>query len=213
LDKNKFLEDLAEVYEFLNAQKTNINKLISYLENNEIDKLTIIDEFANTLGLELDNDLRFALVTRLVSLRDDSLVQVLKKQNKNDEEIIELQEKAYGFVRDFWQERHKTLVDYIKNNNLLTPFYQEVFQGVYNVGVKMSVWQSSWTAHIINGVNKDLMNQFDGDLAKVCEYLENNGLYDIGHNEMIADRYAASIDPARPEGSVTLTTNLRKNRG
>ncbi|WP_419671606.1 hypothetical protein [Aliarcobacter butzleri] len=43
----------------------------------------------------MNSDLRFALVTRLVNLRDDSLVQVLKKLEKNEKEIIELQEKAY----------------------------------------------------------------------------------------------------------------------
>lgn len=194
MDKNKFLEDLAEVYDFLNSQKTNVNKLISYIESNQTEKLQIIDEFASTLGLEMTEDLRLALVTRLVNLRDDSLVQVLKKKQKSEDEIIELQEKAYIFVRDFWQEKHKNTVDYIKNNNLLTPFYQAVFEGVYNVGLKFSIWQSHWTAHIINGVNKDLMNKFDGDQEKVFEFLENNKLFDIGHNEMIADRsYSALV--------------------
>jgi len=142
----------------------------------------------------MKDDLRFALVTRLVSLRDDSLVQVLKKYEKSEEEIIELQEKAYCFVRDFWHEKHKNTVDYIKNNNLLTPFYQEIFQGVYNVGLKMSSWQSAWTAHIINGINKELLAKFDGDESKVYEYLENNHLYDLGHNDMIADRsYSALV--------------------
>ncbi|MGA1933384.1 invasion protein CiaB [Arcobacter sp. YIC-464] len=194
MDKNKFLEDLNEVYEYLDAQKTNTNKLISYLENKDYEKLTIIDEFAKNLDLEMRDDLRFALVTRLVSLRDDSLVQVLKKYEKSEEEIIELQEKAYCFVRDFWHEKHKNTLEYIKNNNLLTPFYQEIFQGVYNVGLKMSSWQSVWTAHIINGINKELLAKFDGDESKVYEYLENNHLYDLGHNDMIADRsYSALV--------------------
>ena len=194
MDKNKFLEDLNEVYEYLDAQKSNINKLISHLENKEYEKLTIIDEFAKNLNLDMKDDLRFALVTRLVSLRDDSLVQVLKKYEKSEEEIIELQEKAYCFVRDFWHEKHKNTVDYIKNNNLLTPFYQEIFQGVYNVGLKMSSWQSAWTAHIINGINKELLAKFDEDESKVYEYLENNHLYDLGHNDMIADRsYSALV--------------------
>lgn len=194
MDKNKFLEDLNEVYEYLDAQKTNTNKLISYLENKDYEKLTIIDEFAKNLDLEMRDDLRFALVTRLVSLRDDSLVQVLKKYEQSEEQIIELQEKAYCFVRDFWHEKHKNTIDYIKNNNLLTPFYQEIFQGVYNVGLKMSSWQSAWTAHIINGINKELLAKFDGDESKVYEYLENNHLYDLGHNDMIADRsYSALV--------------------
>ncbi len=194
MNNENFLNDLAEVYEYLDAQKTNINKFISYLENEEYDKLTLIDEFAKELNLELNSDLRFALVTRLVNLRDDSLVQVLKKCGKNDDEIIHLQEKAYCFVRDFWHEKHLKTVEYIKHNNLLTPFYAAIFEGVYKVGLKMSSWQSVWTQHIINGINKELLEKFEGDSTKVYEYLENNSLYDLGHNELIADRsYSALV--------------------
>lgn len=190
----KFLNDLVEVYEYLDLQKNNTNKLITYLENEEYEKLTIIEKFAKTLGLELDSNLRLALVTRLVNLRDDSLVQVLKKLGKNEEEVISLQEKAYCFVRDFWQEKHKNTVEYIKHNNLLTPFYRAIFEGVYNVGLKMSSWQSSWTAHIINGVNKELLNMFDGDETKVFEYLKKHKLFDLGHNNIEADRsYSALV--------------------
>ena len=193
MDKNKFLNDLAEVYEFLNSQKSHVNKLLSYLEKQEFEKLEIIEEFAKYLELEMSDDLRFALVTRLVNLRDDSLVQVLKKQKKNEAQIIELQEDAYCFVRDFWHEKHKKTVDYIKNNNLLTPFYQAIFEGVYNVGLKMSSWQSLWTAHIINDINKELMVKFEGDEEKVFKYLEDNKLLDLGHNSMIADRSYSAL--------------------
>ncbi|XPV67443.1 MAG: invasion protein CiaB [Halarcobacter sp.] len=194
MTNEKFLEDLKDVYEFLNAQKANVNKFITYLENNEFEKLTIIDEFANTLNLELKDDLRVALITRLVNLRDDSLVQVLKKLGKNEDEVIALQEKAYVFVRDFWQAKHKNTIDYIKHNKLLTPFYQAVFEGVYNVGLKMSLWQSDWTSHIINGINKELSSMFEGDDEKVMDYLEKNKLFDLGHGNITSDRsYSALV--------------------
>ncbi|WP_321468189.1 invasion protein CiaB [Halarcobacter sp.] len=194
MENKKFIDDLTEVYEFLDAQKNNVNKLISYLENNEFDKLTIIDDFAKALDLEMKDDLRVALITRLVNLRDDSLVQVLKKLGKDEKEIIALQEKAYIFVRDFWHEKHKNTINYMKTNNLLTPFYQTIFEGVYDVGIKMSSWQSQWTSHIINGVNKELLAMFDGDDKKVYEYLEENSLFDLGHNGIVADRsYSALV--------------------
>ncbi len=194
MNKEKFLNDLKDLYEFLDAQKANVNKLISYLENKEYEKLELIEEFAKTLDLELKEDLRVALVTRLVNLRDDSLVQVLKKLGKTEEEIIALQEKAYIFVRDFWQAKHKNTIDYIKHNNLLTPFYQAIFEGVYNVGLKMSLWQSDWTRHIINGINKELSSMFEGDNEKVMDYLEKNNLLDLGHGNITADRsYSALV--------------------
>lgn len=194
MNKDKFLNDVAEVYDFLNSQKENVNKLLSYLENKEYEKLTIIDDFAKKLNIELNDDLYFALVTRLVNLRDDSLVQVLKKRELSDEMIIELQEKAYCFVKEYWHERHKQTVDYIKHNNLLSPFYAAIFEGVYHVGLQMSSWQSSWTAHIINGINKELLLKFEGDEEAVFNYLEEKNLLDLGHNSMIADRsYSALV--------------------
>uniref|UniRef100_UPI004048BF7C invasion protein CiaB n=1 Tax=Aliarcobacter sp. TaxID=2321116 RepID=UPI004048BF7C len=194
MNKEQFLNDLQKIYDFLNEQKIVTNKLIAHLENEEFEKLSIIDDFAKILGLEMTSDLRFALVTRLVSLRDDSLVQVLKKQEKTETQIIQLQEKAYGFVKEYWHEIHTKLIDFIMQNKLLTPFYQEVFIGVYNVGLQMSAWQTSWTDHIINGVNKDLMAKFDGNEEKIMQYLEDEKLLDLGHNSQIADRcYSALV--------------------
>ncbi|RXJ86650.1 invasion protein CiaB [Arcobacter sp. CECT 8985] len=194
MNENQFLKDVEKIYQFLEEQKNNTNKLITYLENNELDKLSIIDEFAQKLDLQLDNNLRFALITRLVNLRDDSLVQVLKKQGKDEKEIIDLQEKAYRFVKEIWEEKHLKLIDFIEKENLLTPFYKEIFVGVYSVGKMMSKWQSSWTALIINKTNKQLLEKFDGDETKVFEYLENEKLFDLGHGGEIADRcYSALV--------------------
>jgi len=196
MPKQTFINDTQKIYDFITTEKTHINRLFEHLEKNEINKLSIIDDFARALDLDddLTNEKRLALITRLVSLRDDSLVQTLKKENKNAEQIIELQEKAYGYVKVFWLEKHKKTVDFIKKNNLLTPFYQEIFKGVYNVGVAMTSWQSAWTAHIINGVNKELLAKFDNKEDEVFKYLEDNHLFDLGHNELLADRcYSALV--------------------
>ncbi|RXJ60758.1 invasion protein CiaB [Candidatus Marinarcus aquaticus] len=197
MNETQFLDDISKIYTYLDDQKNEINGYITALEDKAYDKLELIESFAQHLQLEnIDDNLRLALITRLVNLRDDSLVQVLKKMGKNEKEVIELQEKAYGFVRDFWHDKHQALVfDFIKGNNLLTPFYQAVFEGVYEVGLCMSSWQSAWTGHIINGINKALLEQFDGDEAKVYAYLEENELFDLGHNGQTADRsYSALVE-------------------
>ncbi len=186
--KQNFELDLQKLYNYITNTKADINKLYEYLEQGLNDKLTLIDEFAITLSLEMTDDLRMALVARVVSLRDDNLVQVLKKLSKNDDEIIEYQEKAYKFVSTYWLEVHRNTLKFIDDNNLLTPFYRAVFSGVYEVGVAMTSWQTSWTAMIINGVNKELLAKFNGDDEKVIKYLEENNLFDLGHNGEIADR-------------------------
>ncbi|MGB5867742.1 MAG: invasion protein CiaB, partial [Arcobacteraceae bacterium] len=183
-----FTNDIQKIYDFISEQKNEINKLYEYLEKNQDDKLAIISAFAQYLDIELSSDVKLALITRLVSLRDDSLVQVLKQLQFDDTQIIELQEKAYQFSKDYWIGIHKERIEFISSNNLLTPFYQEVFNGVYSVGIEMSKWQTSWTKLIINGVNKDLLKMFDNDNEKVMEYLETNNLFDKGHEGLIADR-------------------------
>jgi hypothetical protein len=188
MDKNIFLEDVQKLYNYISQRKSEINKYYSYLEKGEFEKLSIIDEFCESLGLELSDDLRVALIARLVNLRDDSLVQVLKKSGKSIEEVIELQEKAYLFVKEYWLGVHKDTVDFINENKLLTPFYRAIFEGVYSVGIAMTKWQSQWTKRIINGVNKELLEKFDGNNEEVMRYLEENDLFDKGHEGLVADR-------------------------
>jgi hypothetical protein len=184
---DKLYEDIQKVYDYITNKKEKTNQLYSYLENNELDKLTIIDEFAKELKLDMNDELRVALVSRLVGLRDDTLTQVLKKLEFNKREIETLIEKAYIFIKKYWTDYHKDTIDFIESNNLLTPFYQAIFKGVYNVGIQMSAWQSSWTEHIINNINPELLEKFGSD-EKVMEYLETNNLFDIGHGGEIADR-------------------------
>jgi hypothetical protein len=139
LIQEQFLKDIQIIYNFIGTRKDKINKLYSYLENSQIDKLEIVDSLASKLNLKnITDEIRLALITRIVNLRDDSLVQVLKKENFNDEEIIQAQEKAYLFVEEYWINLHKETVEYIESNNLLTPFYQAIFSGVYEVGIMMS---------------------------------------------------------------------------
>ena len=188
MDKKQFLDDLQVVYNYLNDQKNSINKLYEYFEKKDFDKLELIKQFAKELDLALDDDLTMALITRLVNLRDDSLSLVLQKQNYSEDEIIILKENAYIFVKNYWLDIHKQTVNFIKEKNLLTPFYQTIFSEVYNVGIAMSSWQSSWTAKIINGINKELLEQFNNDNPKVIEFLRENNLFDKMDNNQEADR-------------------------
>jgi len=194
MTQEQFLNDVQKVYDYISSKKENVNLLYEYLQNKQFDKLSIIDEFAKELKLEMTSDLRVALTSRLVSLRDDSLVQVLKKLNKNENEIMDLVENAYIYVAQYWTAYHNDTINYIQKNNLLSPFYQEIFKGVYNVGVAMTAWQSSWTEHIINDINKSLLKEFGSD-EKVMSYLEKNNLFDIGHNDEIADRSYSVLVP------------------
>lgn len=186
--KQQFLNDLQKIYDFFEAQKNQTNKLFSYLENNELDKLTIIDDFAKTLEIAPTAQTRLALLNRLVNLREDSLVQVLNKLELSDEEIEIKKVMAYQFAKNYWQDLQKQRINFINENNLLTPFYRAIFEGVYNIGLRFSEWQPIWYKKIILENNKTLAKRFDDDDAKVIEFLSKNNLFDMGHNNEIADR-------------------------
>jgi hypothetical protein len=192
--KQQFNKDLQKIYNYIANKKSKNNLLYKYLEDKDFDKLKIIDQFAKNLNLTMDNDLRVALVSRLIGLRDDSLVQVFKKRGFSQKKIIILQEKTYQFVSAFWIKQHKQTIKFITTNKLLTPFYREIFKGVFDVGIYMTAWQSSWTAQIINKTNKDLSERFNNDNKKIISYLMKNNLLDLGHNKQIGDRcYSALV--------------------
>ena len=91
-------------------------------------------------------------------------------------------------MKDYWLDQHKNSLNFIEQNNLLTPFYRTIFKEVYSVGVSLSSWQSLWTKNIINGINKELSEKFNNNNSEVMEFLRQNNLLDIGHGGVEADR-------------------------
>jgi hypothetical protein len=185
--KQQFLNDLQKIYDYLTAKKQELGKMYEYLEKGVDEELKLVQSFADYLELEVTQELQLSLINRLVSLRDDSLLQVLKKLEFSQEQINVLQDKAYEFTKNFWLEQHQQTLEFINSNSLLTPFYREIFRGVYEVGVYMSNFALAWKKHIINEINPALLKEF-GSNEKVLQYLEENDLFDKGHDGLVADR-------------------------
>lgn len=184
-----FIKDLNKLYLYLDKQKQSDSLLYTYLENKEYNKLTIVEDFMVFLGIQDRNDeIYLALITRLISLRGDSLKQTLKKLKFNQQQIEELELKAYEFVRKYWHQKHSKTIDFINNEHLFIPFYRELFKGVHNIGIKFSDWQPIWTKTIIHQINKNLLDKFDNNEQAIHEFLISKNLLDIGHNNEIADR-------------------------
>ncbi len=187
--KNEFFKDLEEVYELI---KNNHKEISSYYDvlnaNGNEEKLKFINDFLEKISLEINSENQMAVISRLVSLRDDALSQSLKKAGFSEDEIIEKKEEAYLWVAEFHLKVHQNLINEIEQKELLTPFYREIFRGVHKVGKTFSSWQSSWTAHIINGINRELYRLFDGDEEKIFEMLNTKELHDKGHSGDKGDR-------------------------
>jgi hypothetical protein len=186
--KREFFEDLSEIYKLIANREKNISEFYAVLDGKDSQKEEFIDNFLESVGLEINRENRLSAINRLVSLRDDLLVQAFKRAGFSEEEIIEKKEIAYLWVSEFYLKAHEELIEEIEKKELLTPFYREIFRGVHETGKLFSSWQSSWTAHIIDGVNRELYRYFNGDEEKIYEMLNTKDLYDKGHDGKAGDR-------------------------
>jgi hypothetical protein len=103
-------------------------------------------------------------------------VQSLTKENFSNEKIDEVKEIAYLWVKEFYHKRHEYFLSLKNEQNFLNDFYRTLLGGVHEVGIAMSVWQSSWTKHIINTINPALLNEFG---ENTVAYLDEQKLYDV----------------------------------
>jgi len=178
---------VQKLYEYILNRIVRLNKYFEYLEKKEYEKLVYFTDIAKKLDLEVNDELYLALITRVVSLREDNLKKYLLKSGFSETEIEKKLELAYEIVKEFWEVEFKKSLKFLKDNQLLNDFYRTLLSGIFEVGVEFNKWQVEWEKHIIKNINKELCKVFKND-EEVIKYLEENDLFDIGHNEIIADR-------------------------
>jgi antirestriction protein len=186
-----FMQELQEVHNILvqyNGKTDAFYKVVEDLDTCDPDKKKQLFEFCDVAGLPNDSEALMAAATRVVSLRDDSMVVVLKKHGADNERVKQAKARAYEWVADYYNTHQKIFLEELESKKLLTPFYRAVFQGWHEVGLCMSKWQPKWTEAIVEGVNKELSSAYDGDDDKIASYLEDNGLLDKGHDGATGDR-------------------------
>jgi hypothetical protein len=183
-----FMQDLQKIYNKLQTQQQELNHYYRLLEKEHPTAATLVESFLSKLELPINSDTTMAALTRLINLREDSLDQVLQKEGLSVEEIIVKKEKAYLFTKEMHLLRHESLIAWIGSENLLTPFYRKLIEGVHHIGVSMSQWQSAWTAKIINGVNRELLKAYNGDEKAIFAMLQEQNLLDLDPNGSVGDR-------------------------
>jgi len=191
--KQQFMKDLQLIYDELQSRQTELNDFYKILDKDQVATVPkrvdeIVDSFLSLMGLERDDETIMATLTRIVNLREDALEQVLKKSGLSSDEIVTKKDMAYGFVSTMHIDRHERFITWVEANNLFTPFYRSLMLGIHFVGVRLSIWQSSWTDHIINGVNRELNDRFEGIDADVFAMLQERDLLDRDGSGEIADR-------------------------
>ncbi|MDD3462551.1 MAG: invasion protein CiaB [Sulfurospirillaceae bacterium] len=176
----KFNNDLREFYDFLGKQQRELGEYFSIVENVQYDKSieAFVDDFLHSIELTCNKENRVALLSRLINLRDEQMVQALEKEGKDAIFITQAKEMAYLWVKDFYLKRHEKLLDFCQSKTLFNPFYRRLLQGVHEVGVAMSTWQSAWNEHIINTINTLLEIEFNKDEEAIASMLKEKKLYD-----------------------------------
>ncbi len=186
--QQKFMQDLQKIYDELQVKQRVLNDYYKLLEGGHNRAKEVVEDFLKQIGLPYNDETVMASLVRIVNLREDALEQVLLKEGFTQDEIIEKKEIAYQFVKDMYLLRHEYFIAWIEIEGLLTPFYQILIEGVHNIGEAISKWQSSWSAKIINGINRELLKEYNGDEKAILKMLQNNNLLDLDPNGNIGDR-------------------------
>ena len=190
MNKQKFMQDLQTIYDELQTRQAELNGYYDLLDKEKDHEKAekLMHFFLTMLNVPRDEEGYMAGLTRLVSLREDALEQVMKKNGFDEKKIQRKKEVAYGFVHDFHTQRHEDLIQWIEQKQLLTPFYRSLIYGVHYVGQYMTLWQSDWTRNVLHSVNLQLSEMFNGDDAKVFEMLQGESLLDLDESGCVGDR-------------------------
>ncbi len=184
MTQNNFLNQLEEVYALLETRDSHLARL--YTPQSDEDK-KIIQTLINIAGLEENEESMLASATRIIALKEDGLVQLLKRAQKDEQEIEKISSKVFSYVADFHIQRHKEFLEILEQKNLLTPFYRTLLNGVHAVGVAITQWQPKWTEKIIYDQNKVLRDLLGSNEA-IHHFLEKKDLLEFGEDGLIADR-------------------------
>jgi len=182
------MQDLQRIYDELQTRQESLNEYYKLLEGEHPKAKMLVESFLTKMSLPVNSETTMAALTRLINLREDALEQVLQKEGFSKDEIIAKKEEAYLFAKEMHISRHEYLIAWIKSENLLTPFYRTLIVGVHYIGECMSLWQSAWTAKIINGVNSDLLIDHNGDEEAVFKMLQTKELLDLAPSGEVGDR-------------------------
>lgn len=182
-----FYSDLEIIYEYTDRKAILRYKLFNILDKSCKER-QIFDDFLTENNIKINSESLYAIIARVVFLKEDPLLQYLKKEKYDEKRVEIILENAYEFVKNIQEKEFKVLIDFIEEKKLFSVFYREIIKSHYEIGLEFDKWLPIWKKHIINTTNKDLLKEFKNDEIKVFEYLRKNNLFDKGHNLEQADR-------------------------
>lgn len=193
MDKITLENNIKIIIDYNNEVNSSLKNIYSWVANNDENR-EILEELLDYVWLESNDETRLWAYFRLVNLKENSLVLYMENNNFSREKIDEVLDLSYEYTSEFHYELQNDLIDFIENQNLLTPFYLEIFKWVHNVWKTFNDFFLPWRNHIVNWINRDLEKKFDNDSYKIMNFLNDNNLFDLWHFGEQADRsYSALI--------------------
>jgi hypothetical protein len=190
----QFQRDLEKLYDHTKKRQEGLSEFYRAVDDEgDNPKRTMIDGFLNTCKIASTKESRLAVATRIVTLRDDLLSSLFKKEGLSEEQVIAYKEQAYQFSSAYHLELFEKTFDYIEQEKLFTPFYQAYLKGIHEIGVAFTAWQSAWTQHILCDINRALQAKH-GDDDAIHAMLHTNGFIDEDFDGSPGDRsYSALV--------------------
>lgn len=186
-----FFRELAEVHQLIRDREQELEGFYRAIEEGTEEnshQLGVLDEFLSRIELEINQENRMVAAGRLLSLREDPLVQVLKKHKRSQDSIDSVIAVSYQWVKEFYEKRHVDLITEINRRGLLNHFYRKVIEGAHSVGLTFNQWHPRWVATILHQINRSLLKDHDNHKEGVHHFLEESGLIDRGHDGKAGDR-------------------------
>ncbi len=179
------MNNFKELAKLVRNRKENINLFYNLLDSEQWDEY--FERLLALSELKRDKTTLLAILRRLVDLKEENLIQEWKKNNFKEEKITELKHKFYEEIRKFYEKEHQELINELKERKIVNDFYQNLIQGVHNIGLVINAFEVSWTKEIIEKNNKILATQFP-NLDDAMEFLRKNQLYQTTPKGDICER-------------------------
>ncbi len=179
------MNNFKELAKLVKKRKAKINALYEILNTNQ--SFESIENLIRLSGLKKEQSVVLAALRRLVDLKDENFVKEFEKNHFDEAKITQIKHELYDEVRKFYEKEHKELIDEVKQKGLLNAFYQNLIEGVHNIGVLINALEKTWTKEILEKNNKALEKLFP-NLDDALEFLRENKLYQLTPQGGICER-------------------------
>ena len=163
------------------------NKISSLYE--ELDENKNLNKSARKIlslaNLDDTKEHRLAVLKRLLSLKDENILELLKDKS--------LRYEIYKEVASFYRKKQEKLIAKISKKALLDDFHIELLKAVHEIGLVMNDFYIAWSKKVLDENAKFLEKNFK-EINLALEFLNKNELYQKDKDKKPCERSYGVID-------------------